>query len=124
MEYVSDHDLMKAAAQTSAFVCIEHAAKDGLAPVRAAEIDCDEKALINHIRWRDFRRLWREGKTTDMLYPYIIVMFAASFGAPIPVPWTQTGDIAVAVCLNMCGWLAGQFTLGKTLLNLKLRWTQ
>lgn len=31
--------------------------------------------------------------------------------------WSKVGDVTVAVCLNMCGWLVGEYTLGKSFLE-------
>lgn len=51
-----------------------------------------------------------------MFHPNTVIMFAESYGAPIPITWAQTGDVAVAMCLNMSGWIDGNYTLGKSFL--------
>ncbi|VDP19039.1 unnamed protein product [Heligmosomoides polygyrus] len=119
LENISDHALIESVAENPTYRGIQYAAQGGLAPVKTNEIDWDESKLRDHVKWRSFPTIIEKaGKTPEVFYPYTVIRFAAGFGAPIPIPWSMTGDVAVAMCLNMGGWLDNVYNLGKAFLKL------
>lgn len=119
LENISDQALIKSVAENSIYKGILHSDQGGLAPVKTNEIDWDESKVRDHVRWRSFPPIIeKKGKATEVFYPYTVIMFAAGYGAPIPIPWSMTGDVAVAMCLNMAGWLDNVYNLGKEFLKL------
>ncbi|VDO91037.1 unnamed protein product [Heligmosomoides polygyrus] len=117
--YPSNQQLLESVVGNPTYYGIQFASQGGLTPSKASEIDWDELQVNNNVKWRKYPPIMlTAGKSTDVLHPYTVILFTASYGAPIPINWSQTGDIAVAMCLNMAGWIEGNYTLSKSFLEL------